>query len=58
MKSWQSTTEMGMPDIFPDVIPKEKQPLEYPEGMGEDYEDEYEECASVFRPFLFFLISS
>ncbi len=49
---------MGMPDIFPNVIPKEKEPLEYPDGMGEDYEeeyeDEYEERASVFRPFLFF----
>jgi hypothetical protein len=45
---------MGMPSIFPDVIPKEKDPLEYPEGMGEDYEEEYEEYASVARPFLFF----
>ena len=54
MKSWNTITEMGMPSIFPDVIPKEKDPLEYPEGMGEDYEEECEEYASVTRPFLFF----
>ncbi len=55
MKSWQFTiTEMELPSMFPDVIPKEKDPLEYPEGMGEYYEEGYEEYASVARPFLFF----
>jgi len=55
LKSWQFTiAEMGLPNIFPDVIPKEKHPLEYPGEVGEDYEEEYEEYASVTRPFLFF----
>ncbi len=41
MKSWPFTiAEMGLPNIFPDVIPKEKDPLEYPEEVGEDYEEE------------------
>ena len=40
LKSWQFTiAEMGLPNRFPDVIPKEKHPLEYPEEVGEDYEE-------------------